>query len=72
MFFISLFCFTPFEENESKTKMVVEKLMLLANLLPRALLTKKPEDSGHEIGYSALVTNGNKLLFFFSSAHDRM
>ena len=39
--------------------------MLLANLLPRALLTKKPEDSGHEIGYSALVTNGNKLLFFF-------
>ena len=39
--------------------------MLLANLLPRALLTKKPEDSGHEIGYSALVTNGNKLLLFF-------
>ena len=26
MFFISLFCFfSPFEENESKTKMVVEK-----------------------------------------------
>ena len=63
MFFISLFCFTPFEENESKTKMVVEKHV--TNLLPRALLTKKPEDSGHEIGYSALVTNGNKLLFFF-------
>ena len=38
--------------------------MLLANLLPRALLTKKPEDSGYEIGYSALVTNGKKLFFF--------
>ena len=38
MFFISLFCFTPFEENESKTKMVVEKHVT------RQSLTQSPAD----------------------------
>ena len=49
----------------------LSKTTLLANLLPRALLTKKPENSGYEIAYSALDTKENKL-FFFSSTHDRM
>ena len=39
MFFISLFCFfSPFEENESKTKMVVEKHVT------RQSLTQSPAD----------------------------
>ena len=38
MFFISLFCFTPFEENESKRKMVVEKHVT------RQSLTQSPAD----------------------------
>ena len=38
MLFISLFCFTPFEENESKTKMVVEKHVT------RQSLTQSPAD----------------------------
>ena len=38
MFFISLFCFTPFEENESQTKMVVEKHVT------RQSLTQSPAD----------------------------
>ena len=45
--------------------MVVANHVTRGNLLPRALLTKKPEDSGYEIGCSALGTNVSEQAFFF-------
>ena len=69
--FFSLYFVLHHLKKTNRKRRWLSKNMLLANLLARALLTKKPEDSGYEIGYSALVTNGKKL-FFFSSTHDRM
>ena len=69
--FLSLYFVLHHLKKTNRKRRWLSKNMLLANLLARALLTKKPEDSGYEIGYSALVTNGKKL-FFFSSTHDRM
>ena len=54
--------------KKTNFKMVADTLRLLANLVPRATLTKKAEDSGYEIGYS-LGTNENKPFFF--SKHTR-